>query len=230
MAYMCTVDGCQHTLQSFPSRSSWADHEFQKHSLEEYWACPECSQRSCSTLDWEHHLDDVHNQKFSGLDLVAASNAAYRIRSKPTEEKRCPFCRVLLGKSRSTYVKHVSRHMEDIALMALPRNAEEDSETSSSDTNHTSDEDDDTSMDLPGVVRDKSLKDDQRRRAGNRSRRTPDPSTMRRRRRLTSKEREEVKFKRKTGPCQDCRKAKRKVSILSSSEFGIVTNTCLVYA
>ena len=229
MPYMCTVDGCQHKLQSFASRSSWANHEFQKHRLEEYWACPKCSQRCCSTRDWEHHLDDVHNQNFSGPDLAVARMKAYHIRSQPTEEIECPFCRVLLGKSRPAFVKHVGRHMEDIALMALPRNAEEDTETGSPDTNSTSDEDDDTSMDLPGVVRDKSHRDDQHGPAGKRSRRTPHLSTIRRNKRLTSKEREEARCVRKANPCQDCRKAKRKVSIRSGSDFSTVTNTSLVY-
>ena len=66
---------------------------------------------------------------------------------KRAEEEECPLCRVVLGNPRRAFVKHVSRHMEDIALMALPRNADEDSETSSINTNHASVEDNDTSKD-----------------------------------------------------------------------------------
>ena len=146
-SYLCTFDECQHKLRSFPSRSSWADHEFQEHRLNRYWACPECLEKSCSTLDWEHHLHDVHKQKFSGPNLVAARNIACRISPKRAEEEECPLCRVVLGKTRRAFVKHVSRHMEDIALMALPSNAEEDSETSSINTNRASVEDNDTSKD-----------------------------------------------------------------------------------
>lgn len=148
MPYICTFDGCQHKLRSFPSRSSWADHEFQEHRLNRYWACPECSRKCCSTLDWEHHLDDVHKQKFSGPDLVAARINARHISPKRAEEEQCPLCQVVLGKPRRAFVKHVSRHMEDIALMALPSNAEEDSETGSINTNHASVEDNDASKDL----------------------------------------------------------------------------------
>ena len=143
--YLCTFNECQHKLRSFPSRSSWADHEFQEHRLNRYWACPECSEKSCSTLDWEHHLHDVHKQKFSGPNLVAARKIARRISPKRAEEEECPLCRVVLGKTRRAFVKHVSRHLEDIALMALPSNAEEDSETSSINSNPASVENNDTS-------------------------------------------------------------------------------------
>ena len=147
MPYICTFDGCQHELRSFPNRSSWADHEFQDHRFNRSWLCPECPRESCSTLDWEHHLNDVHNQKLSGPNLVAARNIFCRITPKRAEEEECPLCRVVLGKPRRAFVKHVSRHMEDIALMAVPRNADEDSETSSIDTNHALVEDNDTSKD-----------------------------------------------------------------------------------
>ena len=148
MPYICTFDGCQQKLRCFPSRSAWANHEFQEHRFDRYWACPECSIKSCSTLDWEHHLNNVHNQKFPGPNLVAARNAACRISPKRAEEEECPLCRVVLGKPRRAFVKHVSRHMEDIALMALPSNAEEDSEIGSISTNPNSNGDNDTSKDL----------------------------------------------------------------------------------
>ena len=148
--YLCTFDGCQHKLRSFQSRSSWADHEFQEHRLNKYWACPECSRKSCSILDWEHHLDDVHNLKFSGTDLVAARKNACHISPMRAEEEQCPLCQIILGKPRRAFVKHVSRHMEDIALMALPSNAEEDSETDSVDTNLASAKDNHTSKDCFG--------------------------------------------------------------------------------
>ncbi len=148
MPYICTFDECQHKLRCFQSRSTWADHEFKEHRFDRYWACPECSARSCSTLDWEHHLNDVHNQKFSGPNLVSARNTACRISPKRAEEEQCPLCRVVLGKPRRAFVKHVSRHMEDIALMALPSNAEEDSEIGSISTSHTLDEDKDPRKDL----------------------------------------------------------------------------------
>ena len=148
MPYICTFDGCPHKLRCFPSRSAWAHHEFQEHRFDRYWACPECPRKSCSTLDWEHHLNNAHNQKFAGHNLVSARNNACRISPKHAEDEQCPLCLVVLGKPRRAFVKHVCRHMEDIALMALPSNAEEDSEVGSISTNPNSNEDNDTGKDL----------------------------------------------------------------------------------
>ena len=53
--------------------------------------------------------------------------------------------------------------------------------------------------------------------------------TRRVRRKYAPAERQELQLKRKHGSCPDCRKAKRKVSVLPSSEFGTVTNTYSVY-
>ena len=151
MPYICTFDGCPHKLRCFPSRSTWAHHEFEEHRFDRfdrYWACPECPRKSCSTLDWEHHLKYAHNQNFAGHNLVSARNNACRISPKRAEDEQCPLCLVVLGKPRRAFVKHVCRHMEDIALMALPSNAEENSEIGSVSTNHTSNKGNDTSKDL----------------------------------------------------------------------------------
>ena len=148
MPYICTFDWCPHKLRCFPSRSAWAHHEFEEHRLDKYWACPECPRESSSTLDWEHHLNNAHDQKFAGHNLVSARNNACRISPKRAEDEQCPLCLVVLGKPRRAFVKHVCRHMEDISLMALPSNAEENSEIGSVSTNHTSNKVNDTSKDL----------------------------------------------------------------------------------
>ena len=47
---------------------------------------------------------------------------------RPVENEECPLCRVVLQKPRRAFIKHVGRHMEEIALMALPRNSGADSD------------------------------------------------------------------------------------------------------
>lgn len=59
---------------------------------------------------------------------------AYRPRERPIEVEECPLCRSVLGKPRREFVKHVGRHMEQIALMALPREATDDSDAESACT------------------------------------------------------------------------------------------------
>ena len=46
-------------------------------------------------------------------------------------DQRCPLCLVPADMSRRAFTTHVSKHMEQIALAALPRNVEPDSETES---------------------------------------------------------------------------------------------------
>ncbi len=60
---------------------------------------------------------------------------AYATRARPAEDEKCPFCQVVLGKSRRAFVKHVGRHMEEIALTALPRdNDDKESDSHSADS------------------------------------------------------------------------------------------------
>ena len=62
---------------------------------------------------------------------------AYRTEATRVEDNECPLCRIVVGKPRRAFVKHVGRHMEEIALMALPRDVEEDSEEGSVSTERT---------------------------------------------------------------------------------------------
>ena len=59
---------------------------------------------------------------------------AYSPQERPIEVEECPLCRSVLGKPRREFVKHVGRHMEQIALMALPREATDDSDAESACT------------------------------------------------------------------------------------------------
>ena len=209
MPYLCTFDGCQHKLRSFQSRSSWADHEFEEHRLNRYWACPECSRKSYSILDWEHHLDDVHNLKFFDSDLVAARKNACHISPKRAEEEQCPLCQVILGKPRRAFVKHVSRHMEDIALMALPSNAARNVDLRNAR--------DAREYRWPLTQYDPVAPE------------TPHLGNLNRERRhLTPEGREHARVLRKVQACKECRRRKIKVSVLPGSDFSTVTNACLV--
>lgn len=63
-----------------------------------------------------------------------ARSMAYHEKSRSGEIEECPLCRVIPGKSRRAFVKHVGRHLEEIALMALPRDNVEDSDEESTTT------------------------------------------------------------------------------------------------
>ena len=136
--YICTFPDCKDELAQFTTRAAWADHELSEHRYDLIWNCPECPGSFDCTSDWEQHLRKTHQRKFTGLQLRWARLTAYEMYPRPAETEECPLCRVVLRKPRRTFVKHVARHMEEIALMALPRNTEEDSDESSDSTDQDS--------------------------------------------------------------------------------------------
>lgn len=68
-----------------------------------------------------------------------AKAAAQETQEKEAEYEECPLCCTVPGIPRRAFVKHVGRHMEEIALLALPRNVGEESDTEreSDDTSTT---------------------------------------------------------------------------------------------
>lgn len=136
--YICTFSDCKDELAQFTTRAAWADHEFTEHRNDQTWNCPECSAKLADASSWEQHLHEIHRRVFTGPQLHVARNAALKTHPKPIETEECPLCRIVLGKQRRAFVKHIGRHMEEIALMVLPRDTEEDSDDSSASTDQTS--------------------------------------------------------------------------------------------
>ena len=132
--YICTFTDCKDELAQFTNRAAWADHEFTEHRYDGIWYCPECSEKLASASDWEQHLQKMHQRVFTGPQLHVARDTAYQARPRPVETEECPLCRVVLGKPRRAFVKHIARHMEEIALMALPCSTGEDSDEGSVST------------------------------------------------------------------------------------------------
>ena len=135
--YICTFTDCEDELVQFDSRAAWANHEFSKHRNTRSWTCPDCSQEFPGVSGWEQHLQERHCLFFSGTNLQIAMNMALKTEAKSTENEECPLCRIVVGKPRHGFIKHVGRHMEEIALMALPRNVEDNTEEGSSSSEHT---------------------------------------------------------------------------------------------
>ena len=76
-----------------------------------------------------------HELKLAGKDLRIAKNMAFVVEeAESVDGEQCPLCHVILREARRSYVKHVGTHMEDIALITLPRNVEEDEDPNSGST------------------------------------------------------------------------------------------------
>ena len=136
--YICTFTECRDEMAQFPSRAAWAEHEFSNHRTTQSWTCPECAEDFLEISTWEKHLQDMHRLFFSRSNLQVAKDMALKTEARRIEDDECPLCRIVVGKPRRGFVKHVGRHMEEIALMALPRDVEEDIEEGSLSTDHTS--------------------------------------------------------------------------------------------
>lgn len=134
LPYICTFSDCSDELRQFPSRSAWAEHEWENHRSYRIWACPECSVECCTSADWIEHVRKVHGRALASSQGTSAADAAARRRPRIIKDEKCHLCKRVLGTSQKDIKRHVGEHLEEVALMALPKENEDLSdETSISD-------------------------------------------------------------------------------------------------
>lgn len=76
---------------------------------------------------WEVHFQTQHETYFSQASLRLAREGALQTQEiEWIDNQECPLCCTNMNVSRRSFVKHVGAHMEEIALIALPRNVDED--------------------------------------------------------------------------------------------------------
>lgn len=81
---------------------------------------------------WKDHLQTNHECLIPLSQLQAVAATAKKRKDSSVEQEGCPLCLACPGASRRKFTTHVGRHMEEIALMALPRETDEGSDSSSS--------------------------------------------------------------------------------------------------
>lgn len=136
MAYSCTFEHCDSGL--FESRIAWKTHEIAEHRRD--WHCPSC-QRDFGTRDSvARHMSAEHPDTEDTLVHALVTAASPQHTSAKISD--CPFCddhqarsNVLhpgpvmvqheqtsydLPVSIDFYQRHLSRHMEQLALFAVP--------------------------------------------------------------------------------------------------------------
>ncbi|PMD42143.1 hypothetical protein L207DRAFT_306462 [Hyaloscypha variabilis F] len=133
--YLCTFSDCKDALRTFPTRKMWETHEFEEHRFDTVLCCSLCPSSLTSSFlteeEGNEHLKSAHGRglekKAPGIPL-----GLYKQR-KPHEAASisCPLCLCVPGTSRRNFVTHVSKHIESIALAALPRENGSDSESGS---------------------------------------------------------------------------------------------------
>ena len=118
--YICTFENCPEYLLQFKTRAAWGDHEFSKHRFHYKWHCSFCSQLYPNIGVCRAHLKETHKINSESLPNVEAHFIQHKIQSRPIEQEMCHICGEKPAATKRAFLKHVGRHMEKIALMALP--------------------------------------------------------------------------------------------------------------
>ncbi|KAF7553521.1 hypothetical protein G7Z17_g3535 [Cylindrodendrum hubeiense] len=114
--YTCLFSGCVESNKDFDRRHHWQLHVSQYHLRS--WFCPfKCEGTFPSTLDLKQHMSQIHLSNAPEEQLDAIINLGEKSASKD-DTNQCPLCAcTMLG--LKPYVKHVGRHLEQLALYAL---------------------------------------------------------------------------------------------------------------
>ena len=124
--YVCTAQDCSAEDVTFESRHKWFNHEVKNHR--QSWTCQaHCSEEFHSYADFEKHVRDnvpgiSKEQLPTFVDMCATPLSA-------TTEIECPLCKEPV-RGVKQFEKHLGRHLEEIALFALPQSLLGDAEDS----------------------------------------------------------------------------------------------------
>ncbi|KAK3946882.1 hypothetical protein QBC32DRAFT_387273, partial [Pseudoneurospora amorphoporcata] len=121
--YTCLAKTCTIPNQQFSRRSEWVTHMEREH-----WRVWHCSLQGCTDASFDNleqfleHNQSAHGGELAFFGLRSQSNIhASSVRDKSKARGQCPLCPgVQLGSERD-YTSHVGRHLENLALFALPR-------------------------------------------------------------------------------------------------------------
>ena len=108
----------------FPDSGTWFKHELDHHRLT--WACNICNQSHFdSEGSFESHLLARHGHTIKSMPMSTLLNAS-RQPISTFDSSACPFCDPLfedenLALDTSKFQLHLAKHMEQLALFALPR-------------------------------------------------------------------------------------------------------------
>ncbi|CAG8956660.1 hypothetical protein HYFRA_00012204 [Hymenoscyphus fraxineus] len=149
--YVCTFKECN--LRMFRKRAEWFFHEIQNHRRQ--WTCEHCEQTPCTTKDeFIKHVSAKHGIDYTGSQLEGLIYQS----EEPIDKfngSACHLCdewgenmqgpekdskRLVLHDEKTVepygtfeqFRSHLGRHMEQLALFALPRNDGDEMEDQSS--------------------------------------------------------------------------------------------------
>ncbi len=141
--YVCTFEECD--LKLFADRHTWFNHELECHRLE--WSCRFCSHPPFSSeTRFSTHMRTRHTHFSSSAHLPALIRASRQSVDR-ISAAACPLCHwdatlrdlnthmaseKSLVVTREQFRKHLGRHMEQLALFALPQSYKYEDENGNS--------------------------------------------------------------------------------------------------
>ncbi|KAI0460434.1 hypothetical protein F5B21DRAFT_510700 [Xylaria acuta] len=128
--YICTFPDCPDPERLFLTRHDWRYHEMQLHRRQ--WICQSCCREYASKMEMTEHLRRVHNSSIRDRELTALLEMSERPINEACVDK-CPFCHGSM--STKKLLDHMAGHMEELALLSLPR-SHEDIEEMEDDMSH----------------------------------------------------------------------------------------------
>ncbi|KAK4207931.1 GTP-binding protein [Rhypophila decipiens] len=117
--YTCTMVSCPASgREMFSNRRVWVEHEFQQHLAERVWSCGSCSARLSTKEAFLQHIER-HHPEYTILESQIAAKTSESMGWRMKPNVFCPLCKMKLDPLLHVYAKHVGRHLEQIALIAL---------------------------------------------------------------------------------------------------------------
>ena len=133
--YVCTFEGCSIGEETYESRHRWFHHEMQSHYR--VWPClGHCNEVFQIREELEEHVRTHIEQSIPPAQLKVFVDTAARFPDKVHTEIECPLCASKIT-GMANLEKHLGRHLEGLALFALPH-----PETVSVDASESGDSDD----------------------------------------------------------------------------------------
>jgi len=114
--YVCTFAECSTPDKLYATRSDWLYHEMQIHRRQ--WTCRQCNEPYESIDDMVSHLEQVHAGSWTKHQLPVLLEMSEGPLDE-TKQRTCPIC--LYEDFLNRVLEHMARHMEEIALFALPK-------------------------------------------------------------------------------------------------------------
>jgi uncharacterized C2H2 Zn-finger protein len=147
--YICSYSDCDNGINAFTSQRAWMDHEFINHRIDRQWPCTQCHEIFHQAEDFRGHLQQVHAELFNPAQVDHVINAASRISIQAVEKQQCPFCQTVVSNTKRRFQAHVGKHMQHIALAALPPSEDSNSDDASLQTDQSQGSESDELSDIP---------------------------------------------------------------------------------